>query len=267
MSRAGLARTAAALRSSLLAAFGAALALGSPAVARSLESVIERGTLGLCAHPNGLPFSSRKAEPPGFQIELGRAIAQRLGVSMSPTWIVSPFQIRRADCDLVLDTIADPKAQAESGLTLSKPYYRTGIMFAVRSESPITSFASLDATTRVAVQAGSLTAMMLNKRGVPTSSFGFESDMLDAVAQQEVDAAAVTPTSAGYYNVTHPDQPLRLVGPEATEPDLSWNVSVGMVKPDQQLKRAIDEALEALSADGTIAGIYASYGVALQPAK
>ena len=31
--------------------------------------------ISLCAHPNALPFASRKGDPPGFQIELARAIA------------------------------------------------------------------------------------------------------------------------------------------------------------------------------------------------
>ena len=45
----------------------------SPGSARSLESVRFRGTIGICAHPNALPYSHKNGEPPGFQIELGRA--------------------------------------------------------------------------------------------------------------------------------------------------------------------------------------------------
>ena len=60
---------------------------------------------------------------------------------------------------------------------------------------------------RVAVQVGSVTAMKLNQRGVPTSTFGFEDEMLQAVAEGEVSAAAVAPAAAGYYNMTHPDRP------------------------------------------------------------
>ena len=48
--------------------------------ARSLEAVIERGTLTLCASPNALPFASKNGPVRGFQIELGEKIAEQLGV-------------------------------------------------------------------------------------------------------------------------------------------------------------------------------------------
>ncbi len=258
----------AARRLSLLSAATLAVAaMVAPAGARSLDSVRARGGLGLCAHPNALPFSSRRATPPGFQIDLGRAIAQRLDVALVPVWIIGPVQIRRSDCDIALDTIADAGAAAEIGLTLSKPYYHTGVVLAVPPESRLTSSGGLDAASRVAVQVGSVTAMKLNQRGVPTSTFGFEDEMLQAVAEGEVSAAAVAPAAAGYYNMKHPDRPLRVFKLDDIEPELSWNVSVGMLKPDEKLKRAIDDAIDQLSADGTIARIYAAYGIALQAPK
>jgi len=44
--------------------------------ARSLETVIKRGALTLCANPNALPFASKSGPVPGFQIELGEKIAE-----------------------------------------------------------------------------------------------------------------------------------------------------------------------------------------------
>ena len=82
--------------------------------ARTLAEIKERGAIGLCAHPNSLPFASKTAEPPGFQIELGRALARELGVSLTPDWILTAVQISRADCDIMLDVIADPEAQEET---------------------------------------------------------------------------------------------------------------------------------------------------------
>ena len=40
-----------------------------------------------------------------------------------------------------------------------------------------------------------------------------------------------------------------------------------MLRPDDRLKEGIDAALEGLLADGTIARIYARYGVELQPPR
>lgn len=245
----------------------AAIALAGQAAARPLSTIRSLGTIGLCAHPNSLPFASKAGDPPGFQVEFGQALARELGVALQLDWIITQYQMRSAGCDIVLDVIADREAQGETRLALSKPYYRTGVALAVPRASELTSFKNLDTRTKVGVQVGSYAAMIIGQRHVPTSTFGFETDSLDALANREIDAAAVTPTMAGYYNMTHPEKAFRVLPPDDGEPDLSWNVAVGMLRPDQELRDAIDGAVEKFRGDGTIAKIYARYGVTLQPPK
>jgi polar amino acid transport system substrate-binding protein len=245
----------------------ACIALTAPAWTRSLEAIRSAGTIGLCAHPNSLPFASKTADPPGFQVELGQALARELGVALRPDWIITQYQMRSAGCDILLDVIADPEAQGETNLRLSKPYYRTGVALAVPAGSSLTSFKSLDAHTKVGVQVGSMAAMTIGQRHVPTSTFGFEVDSLDALANREIDAAAVTPTAAGYFNLTHPDKAVRILDRDESEKDLNWNVAVGMIRPDEQLRNAIDQAIERLRGDGTIDRIYRRYGIVLQAPK
>ena len=242
----------------------AGIGLIGPAEARSLDTIRSIGTIGLCAHPNSLPFASKAGDPPGFQVELGQALARELGVALKLDWIITQYQMRSADCDIVLDVIADSEAQGETRLSISKPYYRTGVGLAVPPASKLTSFKSLDGHTKVGVQVGSVAAMVIGQRHVPTSTFGFEVDSLEAVANHEIDAAAVTPTAAGYFNLTHPDKAVRIVEPDESEAILNWNVAIGMVRPDARLREAVDAALERLRADGTVERIYRSYGVALQ---
>ncbi|OCK59778.1 hypothetical protein [Bradyrhizobium sp. LMTR 3] len=109
----------------------------APADARSLETVIERGTLTLCASPNALPFASKSGAVPGFQIELGEKIAQQLGVKPTREWVVSVIQYRRADCDLVLDVIARQDTPPAGCARVSRPYHRSGVVLAVRSDGSI----------------------------------------------------------------------------------------------------------------------------------
>ena len=243
------------------------LGLATPVAARSLDSIRSAGTLGLCAHPNSLPFASKAGDPPGFQIEMGGAIARQLGVSLELDWIITIYQLRSADCDIIMDAIADREAQGETRLGISKPYYRTGVALAVPPDSKLAAFKDLDERTKVGVQVGSMAAMVLNQRRVPTSTFGFEEDSLQAVANHEIDAAAVTPAAAGYFNLTHADNALRILGPDESEAKLVWNVGVGMVRPDDKLREAIDAALERLRADGTVDRIYRRYGIVLQMPK
>ena len=157
-------------------------------------------------------------------------------------------------------------APADFGIRLSKPYYRCGVILAVPEGSAVGSFHDLDGGTKVAVQTGSLAAMS-STAARPISVFGFEEDMLAAIAAHEVDAAAVTPLFAGYYNHRHADQPVTLLPLDEAEHDLVWNVAIGMRRPDDALRQAIDQAIERLSADGTIAGISRRYGIVLQPPR
>ena len=123
--------------------------------ARSLEAVIERGTLTLCASPNALPFASKTGPVPGFQIELGEKIAEQLGVKLTREWVISAIQYRRADCDLVLDVIARKDTSPAGGVRVSRPYHRSGVVLAVRSNSPASSLANLGSDQRVGVPVGS----------------------------------------------------------------------------------------------------------------
>ncbi len=255
------------MKKGFLLVLAAAIGFSHPALVRSLDTIRSAGVLGLCAHPNSLPFASKAGDPPGFQVELGQALAHELGVSLRLDWIITQYQMRSAGCDIVLDVIADPEAQGETNLKVSKPYYRTGVTLAVPANSTVTSFKSLDAHTKVGVQVGSMAAMTISQRHVPTSTFGFEVDSLEALANHEIDAAAVTPTVASYFNLTHPDKAIRILDRDETEPNLNWNVAVGMVRPDEGLREAVNGTLERLRADGTIDRIYQRYGVVLQVPK
>jgi polar amino acid transport system substrate-binding protein len=235
------------------------------ATARSLEAIRQRGAITLCAHPNALPFASRHGDVPGFQVEVARALAARLGVSLEQHWVVNTFQYRRADCDIILDAIADRAMLAEVGLRMSRPYHRTGVALVVGPKSSVASLAELTSGPRVGVQVGSIASMMLGKRGVKTSPFAFEDEIMDALARGEIDAAAVTPAAIGWFNQSHPNERVRRVPAFEGEPDLNWNVAVGMVSPDDKLRQEVDAALQALLDDGTLARIYARYDVELQP--
>ena len=107
-----------------------ALALfASPAMAKGWDAIRTLGEITVCANPNALPYASEKDETPGFQIEIARAIAQRLGVRLRPQWIVPRVRAGLVDCDLLMDTILVPGVQPPS-LKVSVPYYRSGVALA-----------------------------------------------------------------------------------------------------------------------------------------
>src|SRR6516165_10656340 len=87
------------------------VAVAPTASARSLDQIQASGTLSVCLPANSLPFSSRHDTPAGFEVELANVLARQLGLSLETDWVISPVQVVRASCDLLLDVIADPEAQ------------------------------------------------------------------------------------------------------------------------------------------------------------
>jgi polar amino acid transport system substrate-binding protein len=241
------------------------LLASAAADARSLENIIERGALTLCAHPNALPFASKTGPLSGFQVELGEKIAEQLGVKLTREWVISAIQYRRADCDLVLDSISRKDTPPAGGVQVSRPYHRSGVVLAVRADSRASSLAGLGSDQRVGVPVGSLVSMVLDKGGTATSPFGFEDDIVAALANRETEAAAVTPATVGWFNLQHADKPLRQISAFDNDPDFNWNIAAGLIRPDDKLRQRVDAAIGALLSDGTIARIYARYGIELRP--
>src|ERR1700752_3503788 len=78
------ARLGTAIRTVLLSAM-----LMAPALAAGAEEA--KPPLRLCADPTNLPFSSDDPGRPGLYLEIGQAVAQRLGRTVSTNWYKSYF--------------------------------------------------------------------------------------------------------------------------------------------------------------------------------
>jgi len=242
-------------------AFAAAAVAPSAAGARTLEAIKQRGKLMVCANPNALPFSSKKGDRPGFELELGEALAKELGVALEIGWVIFPVHVARVDCDILFDSIVDRETAEDAHLRLSRPYIESGVAIAVRPGiDGIKGFADLKGH-RVAAIVGSLASVKLGKQGVPTIPFTFEDEMLEALGKGEIDVGLAIPSSIGYYNLTHKDAPVTIVRDYESMPELRWDVAVGMRKADDALVEAINAALDRMLAAGTIHRIYASYGI------
>jgi ABC-type amino acid transport substrate-binding protein len=239
-----------------------AWALTGPAAARPLEDIERRGVLVVCAHPNALPFASKQGSPRGLQIDLAEEIARRLGLALDVGWVTEGFQYRAVDCDIVMDAIVDEDALAERDLRWSIPYQRSGVALALRpGATGIERFADLGPDARIGVQMGSLAQARLGRAGLKVIPFGFEDEMVAAVASGEIDAAAVSPASIGWFNHAHPDRALALVHAYDHEPELAWDVAVGLRRSDRFLRRAVDRTVQSMLADGAFDRIYAAYGI------
>jgi ABC-type amino acid transport substrate-binding protein len=244
-----------------------ALALlgAAPVSARTLAEVQARGVISMCANPDSLPHASNKPEMPGFQVEIGRALANALGFQLQVDWIVARMRASLVDCDMLLDTIADPEAQ-RAPVKLSNAYQRSGVALALRAGSGVVQgFQDIAPDQRVGVMVNSLASKLLNQRGLRTVPYAFETDMVIDLAKGELDACAVSPASIAYYIHSHPDSGLRYVHAYDAEPELRWNLAVGLRRADAPFREAIDGAIDRLMTDGTVGRIYARYGIEHRP--
>lgn len=232
----------------------------APAAARTLAEVQGRGQISMCANPDALPHASDRADTPGFQVEIGRAIADTLGLRLHVDWIVPRMRAGLVDCDMLFDTIVDP-AVLRGPIKLSSPYQKSGVALALREGvDGMRGFQDVSGR-RVGVMTSSLAGMLLNQRGASTVPYAFESDMVADLAKGELEACAVSPASVAYYIRSHPDARLRYVHAYDDEPELRWNLAVALRRSDDALVEAVDRALERLARDGSLARIYGSYGV------
>ena len=231
------------------------------ASARTLAEVKSLGAISMCANRDALPYASNKPETPGFQIEIGRAIAEGLGVPLNIEWIFPRRRANVVNCDMLLDNINDPEVN-EGRMRLSRPYQKSGLALGLRQDAEaISDFNELKKGQKIGVMVSSYAGMVLGKAGKSISPYAFQSDMVEDLQKGELYGAAVSAATMSYYMIQHPDSGLRLVNAFDGVPQLTWEVAVGLRKSDAALVDAVNEILEKLIADGTLARIYAKYGV------
>jgi polar amino acid transport system substrate-binding protein len=237
------------------------LPVADNASARTLAEVKSLGTISMCANRDALPYASNKPETPGFQIEIGRAIAEGLGVPLSIEWIFPRRRANVVNCDMLLDNINDPEVN-EGRMRLSRPYQKSGLALGLRRDAEeISDFTELKKGQKIGVMVGSYAAMVLGKAGKSISPYAFQTDMVEDLQKGELYGATVSTATMSYYMFQHPDSALRLVNAFDNVPQLTWEVAVGLRKSDAALVDAVNEILGKLIADGTLTRIYAKYGV------
>jgi polar amino acid transport system substrate-binding protein len=248
----------------LLLTRAASLALLVPGAleAASLVAIQERRVLEVCAHPDALPFSSQDPTNPGFQLELAAAIARELGVRVQVDWIVFSRHARRIGCDAVMGTIVQsPGTKPRPGVTPSRPYAGSGYVLVVpRKTTGVRQVEDLRGG-RVGVEHQSWAHFLLDTRKIATASFRGQMDIIEAVGYGEVSGGMVTETYLGWYLKNQPGFPVKIAEGYTGEPELEWNVAVGLRDADPALVNAVNRVLDRLIADGALQSIFARYGV------
>lgn len=251
-----------------------------------LDRIIARGSLKVCALADRLPFSSRKGNPRGIQIELAEEISKELGVGLEITWLRYRFHARKAGCDMVMEAVSRKDDDEEKrNIEGTRPLTRAGASnrkniktlppqvsipivkvetYLVGHNEMIRDKYSVDKLKgmNIGVLNRSWAHMLMQKNKVNyRTKFVTEADLMQGVADKEVDAVFVSSMQYWWYLKNNPDVKLSALTNFDFEREVSLNVGVLMRGPDQVTVIKINEILSNLLDQGVIQNIYASYGI------
>ncbi len=244
----------------LVMAAGCLTACGTKTV--TVESVQKAGKLVIGTSPDFPPFESLSADGKveGIEVEIMELICKELGVSL---------EIKQMDFDSVLPGVQTGKFQVgvsgisvtperEKNTLFTVPYCLAAQAIVVTSDSPITCKDDLAGKT-VSVQTGTTAEEFCMKNGYTVKAFAANADAEAALTVGKVDAWVIDDLTAAEmvaaYNKDHPDAPLVILDEAMTTEPYAFAFAFG----SEDLVEKINEILNKLLSDGTVASIFEKY--------
>jgi polar amino acid transport system substrate-binding protein/cystine transport system substrate-binding protein/membrane-bound lytic murein transglycosylase F len=230
----------------------------------SLREVEANGTLRVCVPTAYPPLVTGDPERPGIDIELLRAVADRIGVTLllAPTDAMGRdfnprnWGITRARCQVLAGGVVD-SALTRSFLDTGPPYAETG--WAVLAPEPLERLEgrTLGALTHISGLDRIGLSGFLRREGVTVRVTRNGSDLVAGIASGDLDGgvteallAASLASDRDWWVAPLPDELAR------------HNLVFGLWKGDLTLKRRIAAAFRELEADGSLSAILERYGAA-----
>lgn len=225
----------------------------------SLKAVMDKKTfvLGLDDAFPPMGFRDENNEIVGYDIDLAREVAKRMEVELvcQPiSWDAKEQELNTGKIDCIWNgfTITPEREQV---MTFSKPYLKNAQVVVVRADSGFATLASL-AGKSVGLQAGSSASDALDGAAEFKASLKgvveFK-DNLTALMDLDVKGvdAVIMDLLVANDNINRSGKSYVILD-EALSPE---NYGVGFRKADLALMNKVQETLEAMAADGTIATI------------
>jgi mxaJ protein len=256
-------------------------ALLSPALSRAQlrDEPAPASALRVCSDPNNLPFSNRQRA--GFENELAALIAADLGLEVQYTWwpqrrgfIRNTLAAKR--CDVVMGVPAGSEM-----LATSRPYYRSSYAFVTRShdQMPLSSFDDprlrgvrigvhvVGENDVPPVRALARRQLSEHMRGFPIYGDYSQADppreLIDAVAEEQIDVAIAWGPLAGYVARTEPVLLDVTLVQDAQDGPMAFDIALGVRKGDSARLQQLDAVLQRRAAE--IDALLKRYGVPVLP--
>ena len=242
----------------LLAA--AVLSLATPAFAQSaLEAVQQAGKLRIGTEGTYAPFTFHDASGAlvGFDVEIGRAVAEKLGVDaefVEGPWdgLIAGIDANRYD--VVINQVGI-NAERQAKYDFSEPYIASKAALVVRGDNTdITSFESLSGKTSAQSLTSNFGKLAETYGATLVGTEGFDQSIA-LVLQGRADATINDSLSFFDFKKQQPNADVKVV---ATADDADFS-GILLAKGKPELLAAINEALASIKADGTYAEISQKY--------
>jgi ABC-type amino acid transport substrate-binding protein len=218
----------------------------------------------LCADPSNLPFSSKDAREPGFEVEIARAIAEALGAEFSVHWfptareILALRQLYDGRCDLLLGLPVTERFRDEKPrLIFSVPYYVIRQVVVSPSLGGVRSLEDVKSKL-VGVQAMTLSDHLVYERGYNRKIYRNPEEAFVALVKGEVDAVVMEAPLAGWFVKKNPG----FRATEVNDPTRDLPIGAAIRKADRHLKEAVDRVIQELQPN-RLPDILSRYGITL----
>ena len=225
----------------------------------SLKAVMDKKTfvLGLDDAFPPMGFRNENNEIVGYDIDLAKEVTKRIGVELvcQPIdWNAKEQELNTGKIDCIWNgfTITPER---EAAMTFTKPYLKNAQVLVVRADSKAKTLADLKGKT-VGLQAGSSAADALEAAKDFKASLKNVVEFKDNLtALMDLEAkgadAVVMDLIVANDNITRSGKPYRILE-ESLSPE---NYGVGFRKADVALMTKVQESLDAMAKDGTLAQI------------
>ncbi len=221
-------------------------------------------TLQVCLHEDDPPRSERVGAR-GFDLDVMRRLAGRIGQSFEPVWIQTPptmTEVEESDLPLAelvrgrCDALASVPGELSLGthadrIAISRPYY--GAAFELVGADSLPNDLGQLHGNRIGVRSVSVAHLVLESLGVEWAARKTAAELLAALEAGEVSGALVWGPSLA----TLAGRPKQGWVPPAT---LRWNLHLATRSTDP-LTTELDTALGRLIRTGEIKRLLESYGI------
>jgi len=250
---------------------------GESAVENSSDTLARskaRGTIVACADPYDYPYALQNGDPPGFDVEILRAIGKRAGLRTELFWINTAGRggtskafrnsilAKRCDVFLGLSDNGDEDMLMHK-MVFTKPYIGMGYVLVTQGKAE--GLKNIDEVKAAGLKVGVAMSTPMDDwlftHEVPRELFLDNRRMMDSMTKGEIDVGMMWSTSLGVARIDFPKATFRMAEGYVPAEGMRFNGAWAVRKEDKSLLRFLNEGIDALLSNGRIKELVESYGV------